>query len=95
MEETLQNVSKAAVIGLGSMGWGAALSLLRAGFAVNGCDVRQDVLQHFSQAGGKSCKTPSEAADAAAFPICPSRLVKKSSGVAPATPALLPSPANN
>ncbi len=65
MEETLQNVSKAAVIGLGSMGWGAALSLLRAGFAVNGCDVRQDVLQRFSQAGGKSCKTPSEAADAA------------------------------
>ncbi len=65
MEETLQNVSKAAVIGLGSMGWGAALSLLRAGFAVNGCDVRQDVLQRFSQAGGKSCKTPSEAAGAA------------------------------
>jgi 3-hydroxyisobutyrate dehydrogenase len=65
MEETLQNVSKAAVIGLGSMGWGAALSLLRAGFAVNGCDVRQNVLQRFSQAGGKSCKTPSEAAGAA------------------------------
>ncbi|MFC5757601.1 L-threonate dehydrogenase [Rhizobium sp. GCM10022189] len=65
MEEPLQNVSKAAVIGLGSMGWGAALSLLRAGFAVNGCDVRQNVLQRFSQAGGKSCKTPSEAAGAA------------------------------
>ncbi len=54
MKRTLQDVGRAAVIGLGSMGWGAGLSLLRAGFFVNGCDVRQDVLQRFSQAGGKS-----------------------------------------
>jgi putative dehydrogenase len=66
METTLQDAGKAAVIGLGSMGWGAALSLLRAGFVVSGCDVRQDVLQRFSQAGGKSCKSPSEAASTAA-----------------------------
>lgn len=57
----MQDVRTAAVIGLGSMGWGAALSLLRAGIAVNGCDVRPDVLRRFSGAGGKPCKTPAEA----------------------------------
>lgn len=61
----MQDVRTAAVIGLGSMGWGAALSLLRAGIAVNGCDVRPDVLRRFSDAGGKSCKTPAEAAGGA------------------------------
>ncbi|MBW9052638.1 L-threonate dehydrogenase [Rhizobium mesosinicum] len=63
----MEDVQTAAVVGLGSMGWGAALSLLRAGFTVYGCDLRSDVLQRFSDAGGKSCKTPSEAtAEAAA-----------------------------
>ena len=57
----MQDIRTAAVIGLGSMGWGAALSLLRAGFIVHGCDVRSDVLQRFSEAGGKSCETPSKA----------------------------------
>jgi len=57
----VQDIRTAAVIGLGSMGWGAALSLLRAGFIVHGCDVRSDVLQRFSEAGGKSCETPSKA----------------------------------
>ena len=36
----------ATVIGLGSMGWGAALSLLRAGFHVKGVDIREGVLEH-------------------------------------------------
>ncbi|WP_088681468.1 L-threonate dehydrogenase [Rhizobium sp. R635] len=61
----MQDSRKATVIGLGSMGWGAALSLLRAGFAVSGCDVRQDVLQRFSEAGGKACDTPAAAAQGA------------------------------
>lgn len=61
----MQDIRTVAVIGLGSMGWGAALSLLKAGFTVNGCDIRPDVLLRFSDAGGKSCKTPSEAARAA------------------------------
>jgi L-threonate 2-dehydrogenase len=51
----------ATVIGLGSMGWGAALSLLRAGFAVQGVDVRDDVLEAFRAEGGTPSRTPAEA----------------------------------
>jgi len=61
----LQDTSTAAVIGLGSMGWGAAVSLLRAGFSVAGCDIRPDVLQRFAEAGGQDCTTPAKAASAA------------------------------
>lgn len=55
----------AAVIGLGSMGWGAAVSLLRAGFATRGCDVRAEVRDRFTAEGGIACATPAEAADGA------------------------------
>ncbi len=58
----MQEAEKIAVIGLGSMGWGAAVSLLRAGFRVTGCDVRPDVLQRLEDAGGTACGTASEAA---------------------------------
>lgn len=44
----------ATVIGLGSMGWGAALSLLRAGFDVKGVDIRVEVLASFEKEGGKA-----------------------------------------
>lgn len=47
----------AMVIGLGSMGWGAALSLLRAGFRVKGVDVRPEVLDRFRQEGGEAFAT--------------------------------------
>ncbi len=59
----VQNTKKAAVIGLGSMGWGAALSLLKAGFAVSGCDVRSEVLTRFAENGGSPCTTPASAAE--------------------------------
>ncbi len=42
----------AAVIGLGSMGWGAALSLLRAGFLVHGVELSQGQLDKFAEVGG-------------------------------------------
>jgi 3-hydroxyisobutyrate dehydrogenase len=51
----------ATVIGLGSMGWGAALSLLRAGFAVKGVDLRGEVLDAFRAEGGEAFSTPAEA----------------------------------
>lgn len=51
-----------AVIGLGSMGWGAAVSLLRAGFETTGVDVRREALEAFAQAGGHTSAQPSEAA---------------------------------
>lgn len=53
---------KTAVIGLGSMGWGAAVSLLRAGFTTTGVDVRDEALEAFAQAGGQVTAIPSEAA---------------------------------
>ena len=36
---------KAAVIGLGSMGWGAAVSLLRAGIETTGHDIVEDAVE--------------------------------------------------
>ncbi|MEM9357533.1 MAG: L-threonate dehydrogenase [Pseudomonadota bacterium] len=53
---------KAAVIGLGSMGWGAAVSLLKAGIETVGVDIRDNVLEHFSAQGGRITKSPAEAA---------------------------------
>lgn len=50
------------VIGLGSMGYGAAQSLLRAGFTVRGVDVRDEVLKRFAAEGGIPAKTPMEGA---------------------------------
>jgi 3-hydroxyisobutyrate dehydrogenase len=54
-----------AVIGLGSMGFGMATSLRRAGFAVTGCDVMADSVARFVKDGGKGANTPAEAAKAA------------------------------
>ncbi|SHE36016.1 3-hydroxyisobutyrate dehydrogenase [Litoreibacter ascidiaceicola] len=51
----------AAVIGLGSMGWGAAVSLLRAGIETRGVDIRGDVLERFTAEGGTSFTSVSEA----------------------------------
>ena len=56
---------KAAVIGLGSMGWGAAQSLIRAGFETRGVDVRNDVLQRFTVESGIACSSPAQAAEGA------------------------------
>ncbi|WP_282606581.1 L-threonate dehydrogenase [Pelagibius sp. Alg239-R121] len=52
---------KTAVIGLGSMGWGAAVSLLRAGFPTTGVDIRPTVCAAFVEKGGRSTPLPSEA----------------------------------
>lgn len=51
-----------AVIGLGSMGYGMATSLKRAGFEVTGCDVSADAVSRFVADGGKGAGTPAEAA---------------------------------
>lgn len=48
------------VIGLGAMGLGVARSLLRAGFRVHACDVREDVLAAFAAEGGVRCAPPAE-----------------------------------
>ncbi|TXI00527.1 MAG: NAD(P)-dependent oxidoreductase [Rhizobium sp.] len=58
----MEHTQNTAVIGLGSMGWGAALSLLKVGIPVRGCDVRSEVLARLAENGGTPCKTPASAA---------------------------------
>ncbi|HEY0235270.1 MAG TPA: L-threonate dehydrogenase [Afipia sp.] len=53
---------RVAVIGLGSMGYGMAQSLKRAGFDVAGCDVAEAVVARFAAEGGRRAGTPAEAA---------------------------------
>lgn len=54
-----------AVIGLGSMGYGMALSLKKAGFTVAGCDVSADAVARFVAGGGQGASTPAAAAQGA------------------------------
>lgn len=51
-----------AVIGLGSMGWGAAVSLLRADIPTIGVDIAGDILARFEGEGGQTAATPAAAA---------------------------------
>src|SRR5205807_10249504 len=51
-----------AVIGLGSMGFGMATSLKRAGFEVTGYDVAGEAVARFVADGGKGAKSPAQAA---------------------------------
>src|SRR6202022_2287331 len=62
MPEAVVPKPRVAVIGLGSMGFGMATSLKRAGFDVTGCDVAGDAVARFVVDGGKGAKTPAEAA---------------------------------
>jgi 3-hydroxyisobutyrate dehydrogenase len=60
---------RVAVIGLGSMGFGMAQSLRRAGFEVVGCDVSAAPLQRFREEGGLVARTPALAAEGAAVVV--------------------------
>jgi L-threonate 2-dehydrogenase len=62
MAASISQKSHVAVIGLGSMGFGMAISLRRAGFDVTGCDVSDDTVARFVAEGGFGAKTPAEAA---------------------------------
>ena len=61
---------RAAVIGLGSMGYGMAQSLMRAQFAVVGCDVSAASMQRFKEDGGEVARTPAEAVAGADVVVC-------------------------
>ncbi|MET1026200.1 MAG: L-threonate dehydrogenase [Dongiaceae bacterium] len=54
--------ARAAVIGLGSMGYGMAQSLKRAGFDVTGFDVAADAVTRFVGESGRGASSPAEAA---------------------------------
>jgi putative dehydrogenase len=51
---------KVAVIGLGSMGMGAAVNLVRAGHSVFGCEPRAAVREAFTAEGGTAVARPAE-----------------------------------
>ncbi len=55
-------VSRAAVVGLGSMGMGIAHSLRRAGFDVAGCDANRATVERFVREGGRAAPDPASAA---------------------------------
>jgi len=63
-------VSRAAVIGLGSMGMGIAHSLRRAEFDVVGCDVNRAAVERFVQDGGRGAPAPASAAANVDVVIC-------------------------
>jgi putative dehydrogenase len=54
--------TRVAVIGLGSMGFGMATSLRRAGLSVVGCDVSAEAVARFVADGGEGAATPAAAA---------------------------------
>ncbi|OOY18209.1 L-threonate dehydrogenase [Thioclava sp. DLFJ4-1] len=54
--------TKVCVIGLGSMGFGMAESLLRDGFAVTGVDVNVDAMERFAALGGAVAAEPATGA---------------------------------
>jgi putative dehydrogenase len=60
---------RVAVIGLGSMGYGMASSLRRAGFAVTGSDVVAEPVKRFVEEGGQGAATPSAAAEGVAIVV--------------------------
>ena len=62
MPEAIIAKPRIAVIGLGSMGFGMAISLRRAGFDVTGCDVSAEAVARFAADGGNGAATPAEAA---------------------------------
>ena len=64
-----KTVRRVAVIGLGSMGFGMAQSLRRAGFEVAGFDVRKETLQRFTAEGGRAASSPADAASGAAIVV--------------------------
>ncbi|MCB5174330.1 L-threonate dehydrogenase [Microvirga lenta] len=57
--------ARVAVIGLGSMGFGMASSLRRAGFDVAGCDVDRSAVERFAAEGGRGAESPAQAAEGA------------------------------
>lgn len=61
--------SAVAVVGLGSMGFGMAQSLKRAGLDVVGYDVASAAVERFIADGGGGARTPSEAAQNAGIVV--------------------------
>ncbi|MCG5236278.1 L-threonate dehydrogenase [Xanthobacter oligotrophicus] len=63
--ETPNTTKRAGVVGLGSMGFGMAQSLLRAGIDVAGCDVGPEAVARFVAQGGRGAASAAEVAQGA------------------------------
>lgn len=63
------NCLPVAIIGLGSMGLGMGLSLMRAGHSVSGFDLNATALAQFAAAGGYAASSPAEAAKGATIVV--------------------------
>lgn len=70
MSEGQARAPQAAVIGLGSMGYGMAQSLRRAGLDVVGFDVTPANVARFVAEGGRAAASAAEAARGAAIVVC-------------------------
>lgn len=68
--ETPETNRRVAVIGLGSMGFGIATSLLRAGFEVVGSDPNPATTERLRALGGHIAANPAEAAAGAKAVLC-------------------------
>ena len=61
---------KVCVIGLGSMGFGMASSLLRDGYSVTGYDLNAEAVAQLVNLGGNPAQSPGEAASGANVVLC-------------------------
>ncbi len=59
---TSAHAPRSAVIGLGSMGLGMALTMARKGLSVTGFDINPDAVAKLTQGGGTGCNNITEAA---------------------------------
>jgi len=66
----LPNTEAVAVVGLGSMGFGMAQSLSRAGFSVAGFDVAPDAVGRWVVEGGRGADSAAQAASGADIVVC-------------------------
>ncbi|OTA70736.1 hypothetical protein K449DRAFT_411856 [Hypoxylon sp. EC38] len=67
MAESKPNIS---FIGLGAMGFGMAINLVKRGYQVTGFDVWQPTLERFQAAGGNIATTPAEAVKDKDYCVC-------------------------
>lgn len=57
-------------VGLGAMGNGMALHLVKAGYAVKGFDIWPPSIARFAAAGGTPASSLADSAEGAAFYVC-------------------------
>ncbi len=70
VETGQESAPPVAIIGLGSMGFGMAKSLLRAGLSVSGYDVSVNSLAALGAVGGAMAQSPAAAAATALIVVC-------------------------